>query len=258
MSFISSSRLRVLQAAVAALLCQSGVFAEYPDSPETPRVVEYNVDPVWLQRPERVGVLGAVSGIAVDRDDNVWVHNRGESPVHEYTASGEYVRTWGQRSIKEPHHLRVDPQGNIWVTDIGLHVVLQFKPDGTLLKTIGVSGETGEDDRQFNKPTDVAVTESGDAFVSDGYGNRRIVHYDKDGKCVKTCGQSGSQPGEFVTPHSIVFGADSCPEMCSDGGFGIGSLMAQVSLRAATRGPRCPRSKCKSSRAAWATFSGWA
>jgi streptogramin lyase len=177
---------------------------DYPDFPQTQVVQEYEVDPAWPHRPERVKPLGAVSGIAVDKDDNVWVYNRGEDPVQVYTSEGEFVRTWGHDIIKEPHHLRIDPQGNVWVTDIGLHVVHQFTPEGELLKTLGVSGAQGEDEQHFYAPTDVAVSPSGDAFVSDGYGNRRIVHYDKDGNFVKAWGTFGTQPGQFTLPHSIV------------------------------------------------------
>jgi len=178
--------------------------ADFPDFPQTQVIQEYEVDPAWPQRPERVQPFGAVSGIAVDKENQVWIYNRGEDPVQVYTADGKFVRTWGKEVIKEPHHLRIDPQGNVWVTDIGLHVVHQFTPQGKLLKTLGTSGEQGEDEQHFYAPTDVAVSPSGDAFVSDGYGNRRIVHYDKDGKFVKSWGTFGTEPGQFTLPHSIV------------------------------------------------------
>jgi hypothetical protein len=32
----------------------------------------------------------------------------------------------------------------------------------------------------------MAITTAGDVFVSDGYGNRRVVRFDKQGKFVKT------------------------------------------------------------------------
>lgn len=65
----------------------------------------------------------------------------------------------------------------------------------------------GEDDRHFNMPTDMVVTRSGDIFVTDGYGNRRIVHFKADGTFVKTFGAAGPEPGKFILPHAIV--ADS-------------------------------------------------
>ncbi len=124
-----------------------------------------------------------------------------------YKPSGEFVRSWGKGMFVQPHHLRIDHEGNVWVADFGQHIVQKFTPEGKLLMTLGVPNEKGEDDKHFNMPTDMVVTKSGDIFVTDGYGNRRIVHFTSDGNYVKTFGKAGPNPGEFVLPHAIV--ADS-------------------------------------------------
>ena len=80
----------------------------------------------------------------------------------------------------------------------------KYTPEGKLLLTLGIPGEPGEDHRHFNKPTDVAITPSGNIFVSDGYGNNRIVHFDAQGRFVKTWGRLGVGPGEFSLPHAIA------------------------------------------------------
>ncbi len=41
-------------------------------------------------------------------------------------------------------------------------------------------------------------------FVTDGYGNLRVVKFGKDGKFIKTWGRKGTAPGEFRIPHDIV------------------------------------------------------
>jgi hypothetical protein len=105
---------------------------------------------------------------------------------------------------KTAHHIKVGPEGTIWVADIGHHVVMQFTPDGKLLKTLGTRGQAGEDPTHLNKPTDMAVTPGGDVFVSDGYGNNRVAHFDKDGTLVKAWGKLGTKPGEFGVPHAIA------------------------------------------------------
>jgi len=114
------------------------------------------------------------------------------------------VRTWGKNRFKDAHQLRIGPEGNIWVADFGLHIVQKYTPEGKLLLTLGVRGEKGEDQTHFNMPTDMAITPAGDIFVTDGYGNRRIVHFDQDGNFIKTWGEYGSAPGQFVLPHAIV------------------------------------------------------
>jgi hypothetical protein len=85
--------------------------------------------------------------------------------------------------------------------------VQKFAPEGKLLLTLGTPGSPGCDASHFNKPTDMAIVPGGDAFVSDGYGNTRVAHFDEKGHFVKDWGRRGDGPGEFVLPHAIA--ADS-------------------------------------------------
>lgn len=186
-----------------------GVLASDPclgDDSKYPRVdtaVGYAVDPAWPQKPKGYA-WGHVPGIAVDRADNVYVFTRATPPVQVYDATGKFVRAWGEDHVKSAHHIRVDPEGNVWVADIGNHVVMQFTPTGRLLRTLGTRGVAGKDEKHFDMPTDVAVTPAGDVFVADGYGNARVVHFDRKGKFVKQWGSLGSKPGQFSIPHAIV------------------------------------------------------
>lgn len=55
----------------------------------------------------------------------------------------------------------------------------------------------------FNGPTDVVVSDKREVFISDGYGNSRIVVYTYDGKYVREWGGHGAMPGQFNIPHGI-------------------------------------------------------
>lgn len=175
---------------------------------DDPVVVEYDVVPDWPKRPDHVSGKGWVSGIAVDAKDQVWFFRKGPDPVQVYTAAGDFVRTWGRDLFVNPHQMRIDPEGNIWVADFGLHIVQKFTPEGQLLLTLGVKGEKGEDEKHFNMPTDMAITPAGDIFITDGYGNRRIVHLKSDGTFVKTFGTAGPGPGQFILPHAIIVNSE--------------------------------------------------
>lgn len=208
---LAPKRHMALAAMISTLLFGPGEACDaggYPGYAVDPTVVEYDIDPDWPRRPDHVSSKGWVSGLAVDEDDQVWLFSKSEDPVQVYTAEGDFVRTWGKGKFLQPHHLRIDHEGNIWVADFGLHIVQKFTPQGELLKTLGVRGESGEDESHFNMPTDMAVAPDGDIFVTDGYGNRRIVHFDKEGKFIKTWGGAGSGAGQFVLPHAIVLGDD--------------------------------------------------
>jgi DNA-binding beta-propeller fold protein YncE len=175
---------------------------EGPKYPRTNLAPWYGVDPTWPQRPAGVH-FGHVPGIAVDKQDNVWIFTRTNNPVQVYTAAGKFVRAWGDGVVSNAHHLKIDQAGNIWLSDIGLHVVRKFTPEGKLLQTFGVPGEKGEDTKRLNMPTDMALAPNGDVFISDGYGNNRVVHFDKSGKFIRSWGTLGTGAQNFSIPHAI-------------------------------------------------------
>lgn len=180
--------------------------AKQPQYPRVNTALDYVVEPGWPARPAGF-YWGAVPGVAVDAKDNVYVFTRAEPPVQVYDAQGKFLRGWGQGSIKSAHHIKVDREGYIWISDIVNHVVEKYTPEGKLLLTLGTKGKAGRDKQHLNKPTDMAVTASGDIYISDGYGNARVVQYDKNGKFIREWGELGSGPGQFSIPHAIA--ADS-------------------------------------------------
>ena len=118
--------------------------------------------------------------------------------------SGKIINAWGANYFIMPHGLTVDKQNNIWLTDVGLHQIFKFSHDGKLLMKLGVAKVPGNDSLHFNLPTDIAVGEDGCFYVSDGYGNSRVVKFSSTGKYIKAWGTYGSKPGEFIIPHGIA------------------------------------------------------
>ncbi len=106
--------------------------------------------------------------------------------------------------LLNPHTIRFDPAGCLWIIDSASHTVSKFSRDGEVLMTIGTLGEPGEDETHMNSPNDVGFAANGDVYVSDGYGNNRVVVFDKNGRFVRAWGALGSKPGEFSQPHSIA------------------------------------------------------
>ena len=149
--------------------------------------------------------LGAVSGVATDADDNLLLFHRGDPqrPVLVFDKNGRFLRSFGEGLFKSTHGLRVDPDGNVWATDNANHTVVKFGPDGKMLMTLGEKDVAGEDARHFNKPTDVAFAPNGDFYVSDGYGNSRVVKFDKAGKYLLAWGRKGAGEGDFNLPHAV-------------------------------------------------------
>jgi len=148
--------------------------------------------------------LGAASGVDVDRKGRVYLFHRGPRPILCFDKNGRLERSWGDDLVGNAHGLRVDKDNNVWVTDIGKHVVLKFNRKGKLLLTLGSPGKPGTGVGQFDKPTDVGFGPDGEIYVSDGYGNSRVMKFDKNGKFQKKWGEPGTGKSQFDTPHAIL------------------------------------------------------
>lgn len=163
-------------------------------------------------------VLGQPTGIGIDMDDNIFVFHRAgrlwtdpfpDSLISKNTVieldneSGKIINSWGANYFIMPHGLTVDNQNNIWLTDVGLHQIFKFSHDGKLLMKLGEAKVPGNDSSHFNLPTDVAVASDGSFYVSDGYGNSRVVKFSSTGKYIREWGTFGKKPGSFIIPHGI-------------------------------------------------------
>lgn len=163
---------------------------------------EFRRAPDWLQLPDGFK-FGAITAVTCDRNDNLYVFHRGKQPIAVFDKTGKFLRGWGDDHVKTAHGLRLDPEGNIWTTDLGTHQVIKYDPTGKVLLTLGQKNKSGATRDTFNKPADIAFTPKGDVYVADGYGNSRIVKFGADGKYLFEWGQKGKEPGDFNLPHAI-------------------------------------------------------
>jgi DNA-binding beta-propeller fold protein YncE len=184
-------RCLLLIAACAALYAQ----------PQLP----YHAVEGWAQLPPGWN-FGEVSAVDVDRSDNVWVFSDGPHPVIELDRNGKFLQAWPEFLGKKPHGLRVGPDGNIWTVDLESHRVMKWTPAGRLIMLIGTgSPAAGNDDKYaFNRPATLTFGPAGDFYVADGYGNSRVVHYNKDGEYLGQWGNKGIADGDFNLVHDIA------------------------------------------------------
>lgn len=157
--------------------------------------------------------LGTVSSVAADvaRDNNgtIYILQRGDKadPVIAVDHDGHILRSWGKGMYTVPHSIRIDPAGNIWTVDAGSSVLLKFSPEGKKLQEISVGEVAPAEKCAFPTlcgTTDISFGPNGRLFISDGYGNARILEYTSDGKRVKVWGGPGTGPGQFQIPHGIA------------------------------------------------------
>lgn len=180
---------------------------------------KYELVKNWLDLPKELK-LGNPTGISIDTNQNIVIFHRvdrewslfgsmPENPIESKTIliidkdNGKLITSWGDNLFIMPHGLTVDHENNIWVTDVGLHQVFKFSHSGELLLKIGEAKVKGNDSLHFNKPTDIAVTDDGSFYVSDGYGNSRVIKFSATGKYLFEWGKKGNKEGEFNIPHGI-------------------------------------------------------
>src|SRR5438132_8150358 len=144
----------------------------------------------FLKLPEGMK-LGPCSGVAIDSRGNVYVIQRKSPPILCFDSSGKFLRSWGASLIAKEgdmtgaHGIRVDRDDFIWITDRERHLVRKFDQSGQLLLTLGTENSPGTGEKQFNKPADIAFGPAGEIYAADGYGNSRVVNFNRTGKFLK-------------------------------------------------------------------------
>jgi hypothetical protein len=151
--------------------------------------------------------FGRASAVSTDAQGNVYAFQRGPKadPIIVFDSTGKYLRSWGKGLFGNPHGIRVDRDGNVWCVDNGNQQVYKFSKDGKLLQTWGTKGVVGSDEKTFGRPTDIAWDSQGNFYISDGYGNARVVKFDKAGNYVTAWGTPGDGPSQFRVVHTLAF-----------------------------------------------------
>lgn len=201
----------------ALLLLGCGNSEKKEEKKESKNPDSYVLVEDWPKLPKDL-VLGNPTGLGIDSENNILVFHRAsrvwkepmpEDKIQENTIltlnkqTGEVLKSWGSDLFIMPHGLEIDKENNVWVTDVALHQIFKFSSEGNLLLTLGEAKVPGDDSSHFNLPTDIAVSDDGSFYVSDGYGNSRVVKFSKDGTYLYEWGKFGNKQGEFNIPHGI-------------------------------------------------------
>jgi DNA-binding beta-propeller fold protein YncE len=115
--------------------------------------------------------------VKVDKQDNIWVADKGSDMVIKFNPEGRVVWVFGRKQE---------------ASDEGTEALRHVKPP---LPPI---------DGLFRQVTDMTWDLDGNTYISDGYVNSRVAKVDKNGNWVKSWGEPGDQPGQFSVPHSIA------------------------------------------------------
>ena len=163
-----------------------------------------------------------ISGLAIDQNDRIYVFNRGAKPVMIFDRDGNLVLAGADQEINGKtinpswqHSGAVDWDGNVYIIERDAHRIVKLSPKlDKFLMQIGVTGEKGNSPTHLDLPSGIAILKNGNIVVTDGYGNNRVVLYDKSGKFIKQVGKGAGGPadkgkgaGEWDLPHKLAVDA---------------------------------------------------
>ncbi|MEX2132172.1 MAG: 6-bladed beta-propeller [Pseudohongiellaceae bacterium] len=194
-------------------------------------VPRFEVDPFWPQPLPNKWLLGRTIGVAADQQDHIYIVHRDTDdmfmsqelgldlgraecctaapPILEFDPSGNLVNAWGGPSPngeyvwpESNHGIEIAPNGDVWIGGNGgadSHILV-FTRTGEYIRTIGEPGN-GPDSNStshFSRVAEIAIDASaGEAYIADGYGNRRVAVLDlASGAFKRYWGAYGNRPDD--------------------------------------------------------------
>lgn len=201
---------------------------------QTVQAPAFEVDPVWPKPLPNHWILGSTIGVGVDSRDHVFIIHRGDStlnmrteagldsdpksgeccgaapPVLEFDPDGNLVNSWGWQPGKgegftwpaSNHGISIDPNNNVWIggNGTGDSHILKFTHEGKFLQQIGVPGRAPNSNSKdaFGRVAKITFDpKANEAYVADGYGNKRVAVLDiSTGAIKRFWGAYGNVPSD--------------------------------------------------------------
>jgi hypothetical protein len=172
----------------------------------------------WAQLPEtEAAAIGwAHPGMAVTEDGLIVTCHPGLPLLLFFDQSGALVRS-ARLDATEAHGIATHGT-SVWIADNGAKrlpgpgypalaapgggQVLELTLEGTLLRRFGVPDHPAYREGKFS-PTSVAVTDEGDIWIADGYGQSLLHRLRADGTLLQSISGEESDAGRLKTPHAL-------------------------------------------------------
>jgi hypothetical protein len=199
------------------------------------------IDDKYLRLAVPGQTIGQTVGVSTNSKGHLFVYTRtfnqgvargGKAAMlFEFDQNYKFVKEWAPNNYAESfaHAVRVDSKDNVWQVDEGSGMVVKYDTEGQSVLWLGRTpeaidyleanveilhfGGVTQPPRNahpvgrkgsFDRETDIAWDQQGNSFLSDGYGNSRVVKISPDGHWLKMLGTNGKGQDQFSTPHSIA------------------------------------------------------
>src|ERR1041385_4914210 len=225
-------RIAIISAVTIAVALAWSTVSSLGANVQTVMAPRFEVDPMWPKPLPNHWVMGNVIGVGVDANDHVFIVHRVDTvlptengagsreseccvaapPVIEFDPEGNVVKAWGGPVDGAPyvwpgsnHGISIDDKNNVWIGGNGSGQVndshiLKFTHDGKFLAQYGVPRQApnSNDTTHFGRVAKISFDiPAQEAFVADGYGNKRVAVLDMStGRIKRFWGAFGNVPSD--------------------------------------------------------------
>jgi len=192
----------------------------------------FEIDPTWPQPLPEKWIFAQIGGVCVDSHDHIAIVDRNNITDEEtqtnipvptfvmFDRAGKVVSSWGDPGVvpTDVHGCSFDQDDNLWVAGNEDAIVQGYSHEGELLLQIGTkhlfdtsdgtSGGTftNQSRDRLNAPAGAVVDpDTREIFIADGYGNKRVVVFDREGNYLRQWGRmatpaehTAKTPGTFT------------------------------------------------------------
>ena len=215
-------KLQTFRFAAAMLAAVAPAFAQTKAKAQNVAEIPYDSAPNFLKLPPNL-YLGEGIGVATNSKGHIFVYTRSARAracsssirpasssarsAKDFTDSSSRTRCASIRRTTSGPSTRARTWSSSSIPTGRVVMVLGHRPDaveGWSRKRPRRSSAAGELYVQAARPTSPG-TPQGNIFVSDGYGNSRVVKYDKNGTLHQLrSAREGTGQGQFNLPHAIA------------------------------------------------------
>ena len=209
----------------------------------------FEVDPMWPKPLPPPGINAQVGGVCVDSHDHILIvdrrniteeemqTNRPADTLMMFDMEGNLINSWGDPELvpRGVHGCSFDTDDNVYIGGNQDAIVQKYSHDGDLLMQIGTKMQfdtedgTRETELQnssrvlLHRPSGAVVDPgNGDIYISDGYGNKRVVVFDAEGNYLRQWGSHATEeeraaatPGTFAElVHCIAMSNEGLVYVC--------------------------------------------
>ena len=156
-------------------------------------------------------------GVAVDKDDNVYVSDKGNSSLLKFSKEWRLMKVV-EREGRQPGEFKTLGMikiinDKLYVCDRGNNRVQVLN---TELEYVNSFGCHGNGDGQFNLPNGIAQDRAGNLYVTDSR-NNRVQVFDCKGQFLSTFSKKGVASKQLRFPCGICVGSDQLVYVCDNG-----------------------------------------